>query len=889
VQFNDGTAPLGTPVTISGGLATFNTSTLSVGTHSITAVYSGDANDTAATSTALIQTVNRATSNVTLTSSLNPSNAGQSVTFTAKVVPATATGTVTFQDGTTALGTPVALTGGTATFTSSTLAVGTHPISAVYGGDANNTGGTSPVVSQVVNRVNAGVTLTSSLNPSIVGQAVTFTASVTPTSATGTVQFRDGAANLGAPVTLSAGTATLPVSNLSVGTHSITAVYSGDANNTTNTSTPVSQVVNRINASVALSSSLNPSTVGQNVTFTAGLTPTTATGNVTFLDGTTALATQPSTGGVATLATATLSVGSHPITASYAGDANDTPATSAAVAQTVNRINSAIALASSGNPSTFGQTVTFTATITPNSATGSVQFLDGTTPLGAAVAVSGGVAQLPISTLAVGNHSITAAYGGDASHTAITSTPVVQTVNRANSSVVVTSPANPASVGQAVTFTATVTPKATGTVQFSDGTAPLGTPVPLTSTGVANFTTSALLPGAHSIIAAYSGDANTLGSSSPAFTETITKVNSSVALTSSTNPSTVGQSVAFAATVTPNTATGTVQFIDGTANLGAAVPLSTGGASLSTPNLTVGTHSITARYSGDANTNTSTSTPVSQVVSQVNATVVVTSSANPSTAGQAVTFTARITPATATGTVTFRDGTTILGTPATVIGGAATVNANLTPGTHSITASYSGDTNDTAATSPAFTQTVNQATSTVLLVSSANPSAVGQAVTFRATVTPATATGTVGFKDPTGLVSLSAALTSGVANVTATNLTLGAHPITATYGGDANTTGSTSAPLTQNVRAASTVTVTATSNPANNSFNFTVRVSPTSATGTVQLKDGANNLGGLLQLSGGVATFGTGLSVGTHAITATYSGDANTAPGTSPVVTLNVG
>ena len=86
--------------------------------------------------------------------------------------------------------------------------------------------------------------VTSSLNPSVVGQSVTFTATVTGTTPTGTVQFRDGVVNLGAPVALAGNVAALTTSSLTAGTHSITAAYSGDADDATSTSPAISQVVN---------------------------------------------------------------------------------------------------------------------------------------------------------------------------------------------------------------------------------------------------------------------------------------------------------------------------------------------------------------------------------------------------------------------------------------------------------------------------------------------------------------------------------------------------------------------------------------------------------------------------------------------------------------------
>ena len=91
----------------------------------------------------------------------------------------------------------------------------------------------------------------SSLNPSLVGQSVTFTATVTGTTPTGTVQFKDGAANLGSPVALVGGTAAFSTSSLAAGTHSITAVYSGDADDATSTSPPISQAVNVVVAAAS--------------------------------------------------------------------------------------------------------------------------------------------------------------------------------------------------------------------------------------------------------------------------------------------------------------------------------------------------------------------------------------------------------------------------------------------------------------------------------------------------------------------------------------------------------------------------------------------------------------------------------------------------------------
>jgi hypothetical protein len=219
--------------------------------------------------------------------------------------------------------------------------------------------------------------------------------------------------------------------------------------------------------------------------------------------------------------------------------------------------------------------------------------------------------------------------------------------------------------------------------------------------------------------------------------------------------------------------------------------------------LALGSHSITASYGGDANFTASTSTTLTQTVKPASSTTVA-SSLNPSTFGQAVTFTATVTATsgTPTGTVIFKNGTTTLGTGTLSAGKAAFTTAALTVGTHSITAVYSGDANFAGSTSPALSQVVKQAATTTSVVSSMNPSGLGQAVTFTATVKPATSgtpTGTVTFKD--GATTLgTGTLSGGKATFTTSALTLGSHSITASYGGDANFTASTSTTLTQTVQ-----------------------------------------------------------------------------------------
>jgi hypothetical protein len=191
------------------------------------------------------------------TSSLTASSAnitlGQSVTFTATVTPAsgtvTPTGTVTVYDGTTQIGTGTLSSSGSATFSTSALTAGAHSLTAVYSGDSNFTSSTSPAVSVTVSnatKIATTMLLSASATQLTSGQSVTLTASVAPQSGSGTptgsVTFLDGQTQLGASP-LSAGSSSFTSASLSTGTHSITATYSGEANYSASTSSPVTVTV----------------------------------------------------------------------------------------------------------------------------------------------------------------------------------------------------------------------------------------------------------------------------------------------------------------------------------------------------------------------------------------------------------------------------------------------------------------------------------------------------------------------------------------------------------------------------------------------------------------------------------------------------------------------
>ena len=439
VTFMDGTTPLGN-AGVNGNVAALNISTLVVGSHTITASYSGDSNFRGNTSPGLPQAVNQATTTSTLTASPDPSTIGQSVLLVATVAGqfgGTPTGTVTFKGGANFLGTST-VNNGQATLNFAFKTSGVRSVIATYSGNPNFLTSASAPVQQTVNKVPTTTVVTSSQNPSSFSQLVTFTAVVSSGSGNPpdgeVVTFKDGTTKLGTG-TLSGGMATYTTSTLKRGAHNITATYGGDTILATSTSTALQQTVQQATSTTVLASSPDPSTIGQSVLLVAtvaGQFGGTPTGTVTFKGGANFLGTSTVNNGQATLNFAFKTSGVRSVIATYSGDPNFLTSASAPVQQTVNKVPTTTVVTSSQNPSSFGQLVTFTAAVI--SASGNppdgevVTFKDGTTKLGTGT-LSGGMATYTTSTLKRGAHNITATYGGDTILATSTSTALPQTVN----------------------------------------------------------------------------------------------------------------------------------------------------------------------------------------------------------------------------------------------------------------------------------------------------------------------------------------------------------------------------------------------------------------------------------------------------------------------------
>ena len=475
--------------------------------------------------------------------------------------------------------------------------------------------------------------------------------------------------------------------------------------------------------------------------------------------------------------------------------------------------------------------------------------------------------------------------------------------------------------GNAATATLTVTSSSLQSISLSpfNSSIPLGTPVAFTATGrysdgsfknltdsvtwastsdVASITAqgvaTGLARGATTITATLDGiTGSTNLTVAPAITSTM--------LTSSPNPSTVGLPVTFSARITGFDPTGNVTFTDGGGILlGTATLDSTGVAAFTIATLVSGIHGIKASYSGDANNGPSISASLPQTVNKVSPVVVLTSSPNPSGRGQAVTLTATVTGFSPSGGVTFTDvtgdGSVLLGGSPLINGVAAIRTTALAVGAHSIIASYIGDPNNLFAASQPLTQTVSLSDTTTSLTASPNPSKVGDLVVLTATVAGFGPTGSVTFTVDKDALVIGPVILAARATALLTGLLPGVHSIVASYSGDSNNKPSDSPAVTQvvNVGAGKVptktmLTVSTHDATIDDVVTLTAIVQGASPTGFVRFDDGNTVLGSVRLDAQSVGTIMVTLSKqGTRQISATYSGDGNNLPSSSPKEKIQV-
>ncbi|MDR6398485.1 Ig-like domain repeat protein [Herbaspirillum seropedicae] len=611
VSFMDGAVTLGT-VAVSSYAASLNISTLAPGSHALTAIFDGDATSSAP----LTVTVAAATPTLSLGSSASAISYGGHLLFNAALSNGYApSGSIEFHEGGAVLG-AATLSGNTATLSLGNLTAGAHLITASYAGDGNNAAASSAALTVSVSPLSPTLSVSTSSNAIVYGATPTVTATLNGgLSPGGTILFKDGSATIGT-IALSGNSASLPLPGLSVGSHAISAVYSGDSNHNSATASATTLTVGQVSSTVVLNASTSNTAFGTPVTLTATVGGSLPSGTVSFTDGGIVLGSAIVSGGVAVFSTRTLVIGTHSLEAQYGGDSNNAAASSAVATVTVTPRTPALTLSASSTSVSYGATLTLNATLTGGAAaTGLVRFIEGGVTLGAA-SLSAGAASLSLGRLAPGAHIIRASYAGDSNHAAATSSAITVTINKVAATVTLSATPASASLGSNVTFNAVISGSSGslpgGSVVFSEGGTTLAT-VNVVA-GAASFSMSTLALGSHTITAHYSGDSNNASANSSGVVVGIGRSTPTLSLASSASALNEQAPLTLTATVAGGIApTGTVSFMDGAAILG-TVSLSGQSASLTLNTLTVGSHRLSAVYNGDSNNNSTRSTSVSVAV-----------------------------------------------------------------------------------------------------------------------------------------------------------------------------------------------------------------------------------------------------------------------------------
>lgn len=661
-----GTSPLSTNADGTTS-ATVDVSSLPVGSAALSARYGGDVVFGPSSAPALTQVVHPDATTLTLTPSPPTPQPGQLVTDTATVAlssPATGTptGPVSFSDnGNSIAGCAAVALSSTVPLQAScqvSFASGTtHSVVATYAGDGDDASSTASVL-QSVGQVATQTTVSSASRALTYGQSVTLTATVAPNGATsvtptgsatangsatptGTVTFYDYQSNpIGTATTATTGdttTATLELPHLPGGRHAITASYSGDPTFASSTSDPPVDVdVQEAPTTVSVAGSADPIVLGQAVVFTATIGSSVAgeTGTVQFADDGIPIGSGTVSGGQATFETGSLALGGHAITAVYEGDDDFVGSSSIdTVALTVDQASTSTVLTADHAPGLVGQTLTFTAAVTPDAPgsgtpTGSVSFSDGATPIPGCedVALSGTqppAATCPLVSDTSTQHQVTATFSGDAGFSASTGS-MTEAIAPAPTTISVLPSPSVSTAGQSVTLTATVAVTTgaavpSGMVTFSANGLVLGSSTVTTAGGVASASmlTTALPVGSDAVRASFDGSADFTSSVSTETGVDVGRATTVLGLLSSVNPTVPAQATTLTATVFPSTGsgeTGLVTFFADGSRIGASAVVH-GQATLTISTLSGGDHAITASYAGDADfIGSATPAPLTQPV-----------------------------------------------------------------------------------------------------------------------------------------------------------------------------------------------------------------------------------------------------------------------------------
>ncbi|WP_419789251.1 Ig-like domain repeat protein [Prescottella equi] len=563
------------------------------------------------------------------------------------------------------------------------------------------------------------------------GASVDLAATVSPSTAVGSVQFKVNGSPAGAAVPVSGGAATLPYTFDAAGSFAVTAEFTGAAGFTNSSASAQNVVVSDPDVTTSLSVTAPESaTTGSSVDLSATVNPSNAVGTVQFTDNGAPIGSPVAVvNGVAALSHTFTSAGGHSVGADFVAGAGFTNSSAEVQSVTVADPDVETSLSVSAPASaTTGESVSLSAQVSPVAAQGSVQFKVNGSPVGSPVPVTAGAATLPHTFNAAGSFAVTAEFTGAAGFTNSTAleksvTVSVPVVPDEDTTITVTAPST-AETGQQVTLSVAVSPVPTGgTVQFSVAGTDVGAPVSLDGSGQASMPYIFGAAGSFSVAAVYSGTTGFAGSTAAAHTVVVSDPAPVDVATSTLvgvpESAITGAPTTLSVTVQAQSGsavpTGSVQFRDNGNPIGSPVVLENGSANVTHNFGSAGTHQITAEYLPGAGFLASTSTQYPVAVSAPNPSDVVSSivmsSAQSTTVGTAFTLEAQVTGAqTLPGTVQFFDGGVEIGSPVPVVDGvAAIVHTFTSTGPRHVHAVYSGGTGVAGSTSPVQVLDVSEA------------------------------------------------------------------------------------------------------------------------------------------------------------------------------------
>ncbi len=609
------------------------------------------------------------------------------------------------------------------------------------------------------------------------------TATVTPTAATGQVQFSVAGQNIGDPVDLdNDNEATLDVSALSDGENTVTATYLGDALYGSASAThdiEVTKAASSITAGGGGDSFLALQTLPIHVTVTPAVEGRTV--NV-MLDGDVVVSGPTNAAGQVTLHVSP-PVGTTSYDVVVVEDADYLGASAAPVVMTLHKHNVGVNLDPiATEPVEVGTSVNLRAVL-PATATGEVQFKNGTENIGDPVSVNLGVALLQTSTLPAGTYSITAEYLGDDNHNGGVSAAQSLVIVKKTGSVSLAVPTADVLIGDDALVVATVPVDAAGSVTFvvnGNDQSPVNV-----ADGQASLPLEDLAIGEYTVVAKFSGDVTYEAADSSAATFEVVKRVGSITLSTQTPSVEAGNEIVVEATL-PAGAGGTVTFLVDGEVYGSPVDVADGTAEVTLSDLTIAEHAVTATYSGDARFTTATTsqaltiTITKKSLSEDDFTIETPVGAVEIGSDDELTVEL---PSDANGSVSFtiNGGTPIL---VPVEGGKASLPlADLPAGANEIVIVYSGDDNYAATAPQTVTITVAKLQSAVSLAGPIETIEEGAGVAVTATVNVG-ATGQVQFYVGGNAVGAPVNLIGNTASTTLNGLAAGRHTVTAKYLGD---------------------------------------------------------------------------------------------------------